>query len=221
VRAEPNQVHGGEHLGARSFHLAADAGCFADAARQFLRKRGLSSVEALGQTAILSERRLALFCSVRCPGEIIVLAYDLALALRSADATVVGGFHSPMEKECLTVLLRGKQPVIVCTARSVETMRIPSGWREPLASGRLLVLSPFAKGERRVTAELAEERNEFVAALADEVLVAYAEPGGKLEELGRVILARGQPLLVLDSPANSHLIEMGARAVTPATFLQR
>jgi HEPN domain-containing protein len=37
--------------------------------------------------------------------------------------TVVGGFHAPMERECLTILLRGAQPVILCPARNIG-MRI-------------------------------------------------------------------------------------------------
>jgi hypothetical protein len=36
-----------------------------------------------------------------------------------------------------------------------------------------------------VTSELAARRNEIVAALADEVYVAHATPGGGLERLAR------------------------------------
>jgi hypothetical protein len=31
--------------------------------------------------------------------------YDLARDLRDADVPVIGGFHTPMEKECLRLLL--------------------------------------------------------------------------------------------------------------------
>ena len=27
---------------------------------------------------------------------------------------MIGGFHTPMEQECLEVLLRGQQPVVIC-----------------------------------------------------------------------------------------------------------
>jgi hypothetical protein len=37
----------------------------------------------------------------------IVQAYDMAVALRDARVALIGGFHSPMEKECLRLLLRG------------------------------------------------------------------------------------------------------------------
>jgi hypothetical protein len=59
----------------------------------------------------------ALFCSARCPGRAILAAHDQAALWRDEGRCVVGGFHSPVEEECLRILLRGRQPVIVCPAR--------------------------------------------------------------------------------------------------------
>ena len=59
--------------------------------------------------------------------------------------------------------------------------RIPPDWKKPLADGRLLILSIFSQTESRITADLAARRNELVAALADQVFVAYGTPGGRLE----------------------------------------
>jgi predicted Rossmann fold nucleotide-binding protein DprA/Smf involved in DNA uptake len=170
---------------------------------------------ALGNLAILQRRLLGFFCSTRCPGEMILQTYDLARALRDAGVTVISGFHSPMEKECLALLLRGTQPVIVCPARSLERMRLPTVWKAPLAQGRLLIVSPFAGKQHRITADLARKRNEFVATLADEVFVAYAAPGSKTERFCHDVLAWGKPLLTLESDENAHLLTLGARSVRP------
>jgi len=175
-------------------------------------------VTALGNPEILRAKRLALFCSRKCPGDLILRTYDLALALREGGVAVVGGFHAPMEKECLTFLLRGESPVVVCPARSLEGMRVPTEWRAPLTDGRLLVLSAFLDRERRATATLAETRNELAAALADEVLVVHAAPGGGIERLCQTVLAWGKPLLTLESPANRHLVALGARVVDIEAF---
>ena len=67
--------------------------------------------------------------------------------------------------------------VIVCPARSIEGMHVPALWRRPLAEGRLLVLSPFAKKDRRVSAVTVPTRNPFVASLAGQILVAHAHAG--------------------------------------------
>src|SRR3990172_6162894 len=90
------------------------------------------SITAIGNTAILQNKTLALFCSTKCPGNIILKTYDLMKRLRESGITVISGFHSPMERECLNILLKGKQPVIVCPARSIEGMRIKEDFRKPL-----------------------------------------------------------------------------------------
>ena len=101
--------------------------------------------------------------------------------------------NSTVEKECLEILLRGKSPVVICPARGLP-LRVPPAWRAPLAEGRLLLLSGFAANERRVTAELAAQRNELVAALADDVFIAHATPGGQVAGLARKLADWGVPV---------------------------
>jgi predicted Rossmann fold nucleotide-binding protein DprA/Smf involved in DNA uptake len=138
---------------------------------------------ALGNLDLLNLPKTALFCSVSCPGHAILAAYDKAASLRDAGRCVISGFHSPIEKECLRILLRGVQPIIICPARSLENLRAPGDWKAPLSAGRLLIISSFSSAHRRVTADLAARRNEFVAALADEAWFAHITPGGKADHL--------------------------------------
>ena len=170
----------------------------------------------LGNLRLLDEPLTALFCSNRCPGDLILKTYDIARAMRDAGVPVIGGFQTPMEKECLRLLLRGEQPVVVCPARSIDNMRIPRDWRPALDDGRLLVLSPFPATARRPTAELAAQRNDLVADLAQRIFIAHAAPGSKTEAFARKLIESGKPLLTLDSPANTSLMEMGAQEVGSA-----
>ncbi len=124
---------------------------------------------------------------------------------------MVSGFHSWMEQEFFRFLSRGTQPMVVCRARSLYRMRLPSEWREAVSQDRLLVISPFAPVCRRLTAGLAQERNRFVAQLADEIFVAHAAHCGKTEELFQWIRSKGKPCLTIDCPENVELIAMGAR----------
>lgn len=197
-------------------HIGEDDARYPAALREAWGNESPGTLAVLGDLRILDGRKLGFFCSVKCPGDLIVQTYDLACALRDAGVTVIGGFHSPMEKECLALLLKGTQPVIVCPARGLDRMRIPAEWKAPLAAGRLLVLSPFQK-PRRPTAELAQRRNEFVAALADAVLVAHARPASKTETFCREVLAWGKPVLTLESPENAGLAAMGAVAIEPGS----
>jgi predicted Rossmann fold nucleotide-binding protein DprA/Smf involved in DNA uptake len=148
---------------------------------------------AIGNPEVLRDHKIGLFCSVRCPGNAIIAAHDGARKLRDDEATVISGFHSPVEKECLRILLRGKQPIIICLARSLVKIRIPSAWRPALESGRLLLLSLFERGPRRPDAKSARRRNELVAALSDEVLIIHATPGGQIEQISQLADRWGIP----------------------------
>jgi hypothetical protein len=152
-------------------------------------------LSVLGDPALLRDEKVGLFCSVRCPGDLILKAYDLAKKLRDEGVTVISGFHSPVEKECLRILLRGKQPIIICPARSLTNLRVPGEWKRPLESGRLLLLSPFNARHRRVTADLAKRRNEVVAAIADKVCFIHVSAGGELEALREQVRQRAKPIL--------------------------
>jgi predicted Rossmann fold nucleotide-binding protein DprA/Smf involved in DNA uptake len=172
-------------------------------------------ITTMGNLDILNHKKLAFFCSVRCPGHLILKAYDLSQSLKQAGVTAIGGFHSPIERECLTILLRGKQPVIVCPARSIKGMRMRRVYIKPLEEGRLLFLSPFKESQRRNTVDTAMERNRFVAAVANAVFVAHASPNSKMERFCHEVLKLGKPLYTFESEANSNLIEMGLKPITP------
>ena len=172
-----------------------------------------------GNPGLLHDPLIALFCSSRCPGELILKAYDAAVALRNAGITVIGGFHTPIEKDCLEILLRGTQSVVVCPAREIGRMRTPRAWKGPIADGRLLLLSPFDDARRRVTAKLAAERNRFVVDQASALLIVHAAPGGQTEALAQRAIAQGKPVLTLVSPHNSHFTALGAQAVDVPTLV--
>jgi len=174
-------------------------------------KKAPPIILAIGNLELLKHKKLAFFCSVKCPGHLILRTYDLSQSLKQAGITVIGGFHSPIERECLTILLRGSQPIIICPARSIKGMRMRKEFKGPLEERRLLFLSPFKENQRRYTVETAIERNRFVAALADVVFVAHASPNSKMEKFCYEVLKLGKPLYTFESEANRCLINIGAK----------
>jgi predicted Rossmann fold nucleotide-binding protein DprA/Smf involved in DNA uptake len=175
-----------------------------------VRHASVSRLMALGNLNLLKNDTLALFCSARCPGNLILKFYDALRALHDEGQTIISGFHSPLEQEGLLTLMQGQSGIVICPARSIDTMRVPVAWHQVLSDKRLLVLSPFAAHEERITARRATQRNEFVAAIADRVLIVYAEPFGRTAKLARIILERGTRLLTLPAPENKHLFDAGA-----------
>lgn len=110
------------------------------------------------------------------------------------QAALVGGFHSPIEQECLAIALRRHLPLIVCVGRSFSRMRPATEWRHAVDGGRMLILSTFSPKARRLTAERSVERNYFAAALADEIFFVHAEPGGHAETLRDLAVSWGKTL---------------------------
>lgn len=92
---------------------------------------------------------------------------------------MVSGFHSPLEQSVLTVLLQARCPVVAVLARPVAGARLPPEWSEALAKGRMAVLSAATRSGR-LTEALAAQRNEWVVALARQIVVAHASPDGRL-----------------------------------------
>lgn len=168
----------------------------------------------IGDLRALSTNKTGFLCSSQCPASLIIAMHDLASSWAIGAKTVISGFHSPVEKECLRILLRGKGKVIVCPARSIEGLRIPVAWRSPLEDGRLLILSPFEAKHRRLTVELTQQRNEFVIAMADEVFVTHASPSGKLESLAKKIVTSGKLCYTFESEHNRNLLKVGFRPIS-------
>ena len=173
-----------------------------------------------GDEVVLDRSKIALFCSVKCPGKLILDTYDLAKRFRDEGVTVISGFHSPMEQECLRILLRSPNPVIWCLARGLYR-QIPSkpvDCRSAVDDDRLVMVTPFPDTVRHITAKTATIRNRLVVEMASAVIVAHAAPGSKMEALCCEILAAGKPLYTFDHPANAAILGHGAKDIGRLDF---
>jgi predicted Rossmann fold nucleotide-binding protein DprA/Smf involved in DNA uptake len=161
---------------------------------RLIRRLGADAPETItvaGLSASLFLPLTAFFCSKETPGATIMKAFDQAAAWRDAGQCVISGFHSPLEQQCLEILLRGKQPIVGALARGVGVLKLPAVQRKALDDGRLTIISPFSKDAKRATADLAHQRNRFVAALAHEVIFAFISPGGSLSRIAEETTAWG------------------------------
>jgi predicted Rossmann fold nucleotide-binding protein DprA/Smf involved in DNA uptake len=168
---------------------------------------------AAGPVQLLDQPRTGFFCSSQCPGSIILKTFDVITRMRDEGQTLIGGFHSVMEWECLGTLLRGRQPVIWVPARSIVGMRLKPELVPAFNAGRLLILSPFPPKDKRITAALAEARNRFVGALTDRVFVPHAASGSKTLALVQEFALSGNQILTIEDSLNASLFDMGAVSI--------
>lgn len=134
-----------------------------------------------GNRALLNFPLMACLGSSRCPGAAFLRAVDQAHQWREAGTAIISGFHSPVEREVLAILLAGGSPIVLCPARTLAGFRLRPELQPVFDAGRLLLVSIFT--ERRPSAALCARRNRLVAGLATEIWVPYATPGGQLERL--------------------------------------
>ncbi|NDJ19881.1 DNA-processing protein DprA [Myxacorys almedinensis] len=164
---------------------------------------------------------VALFCSIKCPGDLILKTYDLAQSLRDAGIPVISGFHTPIEQDCLKILLRATQPIIYCPARSIHNIRLSSEQKQAIGENRLLLISPFNASYPRATPELAAKRNEMIGAIAHTIFVAYAAPNSKTLAFAQRLIAAGKSVVTFDSSSNSLLQEQGIVGLGVDAIVQR
>jgi len=144
-----------------------------------------------GNAALLDEPLDALLCSRACPGAKILEAIDLAQQWRAENRAVISGFHTPVEKECLRIFLRGPQSLVICPARGLDPCQLPSEWQPKFQRKELLILSCFDSTIRRPSQNTAETRTQLVLDLATRFTIIHATPGGLLSRH----LSSGQKLL--------------------------
>ncbi|MCZ7570220.1 MAG: DNA-processing protein DprA [Ardenticatenaceae bacterium] len=192
----------------KSWQLYLDRRVAEDAAPYILDAPAMLGDPAIWTRITQGEPTLALLSSTKAPAGVLLAVHDLARQWRHRGPIIISGFHAPVENEALSVLLRGSHPLVLVLARRLYR-RPPDGLRPALNDGRLLILSPFKESLQRVSAATAAARNRLVAALADEVLIAHAEPGSKTEALAHAALSWGKPVYTLDHPANAGLLAQG------------
>ena len=104
--------------------------------------------------------------------------------MRDKGVCVIGGFQSPLERDVLTFLLQGKQPVVWVLAHKLWAEKsIPKPYREPIAAGRLLAVSPVVQTVARVDARTAAIRNRYILGHSEKVVFAAIDPNGVLSRL--------------------------------------
>ena len=91
--------------------------------------------DAIGNEGLLGCKKLATVCSQKYAGDVILKTYDFARLVRDSGIAIVSGFHSPIEKDCLPILLRGPGPVIIVQGHRLSTSRLPREWRQAIDGG--------------------------------------------------------------------------------------
>ena len=140
-----------------------------------------SSLQMVGNAALLNHPDKTAFLSSRQISAADVLkCYDWAVQVRNSDCCIISGFQSPLEKDVLKFLLRGKVPIILVLARSLWKT-VPEELRPAVGAGRLLIVSPVAAA--RASAVTATARNRWILDNCSSLVLGSLNPSGRLASL--------------------------------------
>ncbi|MEX2606243.1 MAG: hypothetical protein WD708_02770, partial [Kiritimatiellia bacterium] len=123
-------------------------------------------LHSLGNEELLKNPRIGFLCS-RSPGpEAVLSAYAWAREQCDAEATVVSGFHSPVERDVFEILSRRRAKMIQVYARRLPR-RLEPWIIQLLERDRLLILTPHDDNVVRENRSLCLQRNELVRRLCE------------------------------------------------------
>ena len=134
----------------------------------------------LGNRDLLNQPLVAFFCSRRYAPQAVLASYDWATAQH--DKVVISTFHSPLERDVMDFLLQKKQPFIYVLSSRMYS-RIPIRFKEPLAEGRLLIVSLFPDTVSRYNDQTAYTANRYILSKASEVVFGSIAEGSHTEKL--------------------------------------
>ncbi|MDR4498515.1 MAG: DNA-processing protein DprA [Candidatus Scalindua sp.] len=144
------------------------------------------NLKFLGNQNLLDKHKTAFLCSRNCPSDIILKSLDWAKEKKDKGECVISGFHSQIEKDVFSILLKGTQPIILVLARGMKK-RWSRDIKEAIESNRLLIISPFDESVKYITQKTANRRNEIMANLSNEIFLAYYTECGNLHNLVKSI----------------------------------
>lgn len=137
-------------------------------------------MDLFGNQELLKLPLVAFFASRSSSSEVYELALRWAHEVSATDRVVISGFHSPVERAVLDVLLQHNRPVVVALGRSLYR-RIPNHLRCAYDENRLLFIS-FRHYVRHSLSN-SQLRNWAIAELASEAVFAPFQAESQLSTL--------------------------------------
>lgn len=140
-------------------------------------------MDCLGNKELLKREKVGFLCSRNISSGCVFRCYDWALEMKNSGKVVVSGFHSKIEKDVFRILARGTQPIIVVLARRHYTQQyFPEEFKQPLADGRLLIVSTDSTA-RFNTVATAAVRNRYICQISEQMVFGYLSEQSNLKSL--------------------------------------
>ena len=140
-------------------------------------------IYTLGNMELMERKKVAFFASSKTASLSVLPTLDWATEIaRREEVTICSGFQSPLEKKILPYLLRGKCGIIIALSRGIYK-KIPEEYQEAFDAGRILFVSQQKEKVTRRGKSSGDQRNRYLADIADELVFASVGPESSLNKL--------------------------------------
>ena len=147
-----------------------------------------------GNRELLDRELVAFFASRTAPPEALALATRWAHDMAHSHKVVISGFHTPIERAVLSVLLAEGCSVVVTLGRSLYR-KIPAHLHAAYKDNRILFVS--FRAHSRSSFSSSQLRNWLTADLAHEIVFAPFFPTSQLATLHFTLATGTTPLHIL------------------------
>lgn len=171
-------------------------------------------LQRVGNIGLLNLPAVGFLASTRVPPDLWLATLDLVSALPQTGSLLIGGFHSPLERDACEAALAAGGSVVRIAAAPRAGVAASKLERLAFGEGRLLLLYP-AEGERRVTARASGTRTQHVLQLSQALFIPAAAAGSRTYQAAVQATAAGIPARCFDHPRNIDLQILGVRVVDP------
>ncbi len=163
--------------------------------------------ETVGNVELLSQKKLAVFCSRTVPETIKPAAERLFKALVQIPLSLAGGWQAPLEKQLFNTFALNPPTghFIYYLAKDISTFRANFLQESLLKEKRLLVIAPQLK-QKRPTQKLVTARDSLLFEQVSRILFLFIEEAGRLEQYLAELSVRKYQLYILDHPLNKKFI---------------
>lgn len=152
-------------------------------------------LQYLGNTDLLQLPKTAFLCSRHISASAVLKCYDWATEQRRQGVCVIGGFHSPLEKDVFQILIKGSQPLVMVLGRAMYK-NLPEIYQTALLQNRLLIVSVSPSTPRHST-QSALKRNKYIIENAQKVVFGWLDPLGELIKLYENYKSSDKQIIIL------------------------
>jgi len=147
-----------------------------------------------GNKELLDRYLVAFFASRTAPPEALDLAKRWAHEIAQTDKIVISGFHSPIERAVLDILLANGCSVVVALGRSLYR-KIPTHLQNAYDESRVLFVS--FRNQSRPSFANSQTRNWLTANLASGIIFAPFDSASQLSTLHYTFANGSTPCTIL------------------------